>query len=598
MFRFLLCSLLALLALPALANEPKTLRYGFEVAETGFDPAQVNDIYSRIVTCEIFDAPLRYAYLAPAGTVEPATATALPEISPDFKTLTVHIKPGIYFTDDPAFNGKRRELVAEDYVYSYKRYFDPRWNSPNIETFEPAEVLGLKELREEAIKTGHFDYDKPIEGLRALDRYTLQIRMAVAQPRFYYNLADASVAGAVAREVVEKYGDAIMEHPVGTGSFKLESWVRSSRMVLVRNPEYREDIYHGHPDPSDTLSVRMANELEGRRLPIIDRVEISVIEENQPRWLSFLNGEYDLLYLMPYDLANLALPNGRPAPNLAKRHIQVERVPRIDVAYILYNMDDPVIGGYTPEKVALRRAINLGYDTNEIIRTYFKMQAFPAQSMILPMTSGYDPSLRSENGITDLPQANALLDEFGYRIAPGSPWRSNPDGSPLVITFTSQPDQHSRIREEIFKKSLASLHIQSDSRIAKWPENLKAARAGKFMVWQLGSSASTPDTNSSFLQAYGPATGADNIVRFKSADFDRLYRQQDALADGPERLVVLRQMQRILTAYAPMKLIAHTYQIDMTYPWVKNYRHWPFMNDNWRYLDIDQALQAPALQGR
>jgi ABC-type transport system substrate-binding protein len=593
MNRLLLCLVAGVLIQGAHASEPKTLRYAFEVAETGFDPAELSDLYSRYLTSEIFDAPLRYAYLAAPGTLEPSTADGMPEVSGDYKTFTIRIKKGIYFTDDPAFNGQRRELTAEDYVYSYKRIFDPHWNSPNEGTLELVKILGMNELRQDAVKSGHFDYDRPVEGLRSLDRYTFQFRLGVPSPRFLENLADASTFGAVAREVVEKYHDTIMEHPVGTGPFILTNWVRSSHLVLERNPNYRLDIFHVTPDPNDADAQRIARELDGRRLPLIDRVEISIIEESQPRWLSFLDGEQDFMENMPLDLAPLAVPNNQLAPTLAKKHVQLERVPNIDVAIILFNMDNPVLGGYEPEKIALRRAINLGFDTAEFIRSYQKFQALPAQSLIMPGLFGYDPELRTENGVTDVVRARAILDSYGYVPHHGGRWRENPDGSPLIIEFRTQPDQRSRIRDEICKKSLDALDIQSSFKPAKWPENLKAAQAGAYMAWALGSSASGPDPSGVLIEAYGPSAGAENYSRFRLPAYDELYREQDSIPNGPERAKLIRQMQEILVAYAPMKVMVHRFDIDLAYPWVKYYRRWPFAHrDFWRYVDIDQAEQA------
>jgi ABC-type transport system substrate-binding protein len=595
--RILLCLLLTV-ALPAAHGaERKVLRYALEIAETGFDPVEIGDIYSRDVTRNIFDAPLRFAYLAAPGTIEPATADGMPDVSSDYKTFTIHIKKGIYFTADPAFGGKRRELTAADYVYSYKRIFDPHWNCPNYDTFETLGVVGMQALRAAALKNGHFDYDSSVEGLKTLDRYTFQITLSVPSPRFLLNLADGSVMGAVAREVVEKYGDGIMAHPVGTGPFRLVQWRRSSFIALERNPDYRADIFHVTPDPTDPDAQRIARELDGRRLPLIDRVEISIIEESQPRWLSFLNGEADFLNVMPRDMANLALPNGKPAPNLVKKHIQIERVPQIDVTLFHYNMENPVIGGYTPQKVALRRALNLGYDTAESIRTYYQFQAIPAQSLIMPGEYGYDPKLRTENGLSSIARAKALLDQYGYLPRHGSRWRDNPDGSPLVIEVSTEPDQRSRISDEIFKKSLDALDLRCTFKVAKWPDQMKAARAGNFMIWTLGQSAVGPDPADTLKMGYGPASGADNLSRFKLAAYDDLYVQQNQIPDGPERLKLLRQMTALLVAYAPMKFEAHRYVIDMAYPWVHYYRHWPFtLTDFWRYVDIDPALRARTLR--
>jgi ABC-type transport system substrate-binding protein len=595
--QILLCLLLAA-ALPAAHSAaPKVLRYAFESAETGFDPAEIIDLYSRDVASNIFDAPLRFAYLAAPGTLEPATADGMPEVSSDYRTFTIRIKKGIYFTADPAFSGKRRELTAEDYVYSYKRIYDPHWNSPTYETLATLGVLGMDALRAQALKSGHFDYDRPVEGLRALDRYTFQFKLSAPAPRFLQNLADASLMGAVAREVVEKYGDDIMGHPVGTGPFRLVQWRRSSFLALERNPDYRTDVFDVTADPSDPDAQKIARELRGKHLPLIDRVEISIIEEGQPRWLSFLNGEADFLYTMPRDMADLVLPNGRPAPNLVKKHIQIERAPQIDVTYLLYNVDNPVVGGYTPEKIALRRAIGLGFDTPETIRTLLKFQAIPAQSPIMPGEYAYDAALRTENGSTSVARAKALLDEYGYVPRRGTPWRDNPDGSPLVIEISTEPDQRSRVMDEIFKKSLDALDIRCSFKVAQWPDQLKAARAGNFMVWSLGQSAADPDPSDTMRLGYGPSAGAENMSRFKLAAYDALYLQQDQMPDGPARLLVLRQMTALLIAYAPMKYVAHRYVIDMAYPWVKYYRRWPFARpDFWRYVDIDPALKDSTLR--
>ena len=592
-----LLGLLLAVALPAAhgAEPEKTLRYALEIAETGFDPAEISDLYSRSIAENIFDAPLRYVYLAAPGTLEPNTADGMPEVSSDFKTFIIHIRKGIYFTDDPAFNGKPRELTAEDYVYSYKRVFDPHWNSPSLDTFATVGVLGMDALRAEAIRSGHFDYDRPVEGLKILDRYTFRFKLSVPQPRFLQNLADSGLMGAVAREVVEKYGDGIMGHPVGTGPFRLGEWRRSSLIVLERNPGYRTDIFHVTPDPSDPDAQRIARELDGKRLPLLDRVEMSPIEESQPRWLSFLNGEVDMLFMMPRDMTDLALPGGKPSPTMLKKHIHIERAPQIDVGFLMFNMDNPVIGGYTAQKVALRRAIGLGFDTPEAIRTYLKFQAFPAQSILMPGVYGYDPALRTENGETSVARARAILDQYGYLPRRGTPWRDNPDGSALVIQISTEPDQRSRIMDEIFKKSLNALGIRCVYKVAKWPDQLKAARAGNYMVWTMAQSASGPDPSGAMIMGYGPASGGDNLARFRLASYDALYLKQDQLPDGPERLAVLRQMNALLTAYAPMKLFAHRYTIDLTYPWVKYYRRWPFTRSEFlRYVDIDQALEAQA----
>jgi ABC-type transport system substrate-binding protein len=200
----------------------------------------------------------------------------------------------------------------------------------------------------------------------------------------------------VAREVVEFYGDRIMAHPVGTGPFRLAEWRRSSRIVLERNPSYRETHYDEHPPADDARSQAIAQTLKGRRMPMLDRVEISIIEESQPRWLSFLNGQSDFLDRLPNEFSGLVIPNNRIAPNLAKKGIAIDRAPLVDATLAtLFNMEHPLVGGYTPEKVALRRAISLAYNSDEEIRLARKNQAVPAQSAVAPLTFGYNPAFKS-----------------------------------------------------------------------------------------------------------------------------------------------------------------------------------------------------------
>jgi len=331
------------------AGRAKVLRYAFPVAETGFDPAKVSDLYSRYVTAHIFDALYMYDHLVRPFLVRPNVAAGMPEVSDDFRTWTVRIQPGIYFADDPVFKGQRRELVAADFAYAWKRHFDPANKSPSITSFEEERVLGMNELRERALKEKKpFDYDAPVEGLRVLDRYTIQFRLENPRPRFLYTLAMNDIGGAVAREVVEHYGDQIMGHPVGTGPFRLAQWRRSSQIVLERNPGYRTVHYEDvvSPLPDDAEGQALLQRFRGRTLPMIDRVEVSIIEVGQPRWLAFLNEQFDLV-TVPLEFASAAAPNGQLAPNLAKRGISLKRIVNPDRTLFYFNMEDPLVGGTT-----------------------------------------------------------------------------------------------------------------------------------------------------------------------------------------------------------------------------------------------------------
>jgi ABC-type transport system substrate-binding protein len=568
----------------------KVFRWAFNAAETGFDPAQISDLYSNYVVANIFEAPLQYDFLARPAVLKPRTAAAMPDISSDFRAVTVRIRSGIFFQDDPTFNGKPRELVAADYVYQLKRVADPRWKSPLWPTIENVKVLGLAELRKEAQSGRSFNYDREIEGARTLDRFTFQIRLAEPSPRFYENLSDARVFGAVAREVVEAYPDDIMGHPVGTGPFRLAQWKRSSRIVLERSPSFRDEFYEAQPPADDARGQQILARLKGHKLPMIDRVELSIIEESQPRWLSFLNAEQDTVNV-PLEFINIAAPNGKIAPALAKREILLERMVNPDVVVTFFNMDDPIIGGYRPERVALRRAISLGYNIDEEIRLVRRGSLMPAQSQVPPLTSGYDPSFVSEMNAFDRPRARALLDTYGYVDRDGDGWREQPDGAPLTLEFATESGQLDRAFNELWKRQLDAIGIRATFKVNQWPENMKSARAGKLMMWVLGWSATGSDPDSFLALGNSRDIGATNIARFKLEEYDRLYDRQRRMPDGPERNAVIHEMKRWFVAYMPYKIHGHRFVNDVMHPWLIGYRRHPFARDFFKHIDVDMAVR-------
>ncbi len=579
----------------------KILRVAFNTPETSFDPVQISDLYSRAVTSHIFEALYRYDHLARPVKVRPLTADGMPEVSADFRTWTVRVKPGIYFADDPAFKGRPRELTARDYVYALLRSADPA-NRAQIWTYIASlKLSGLAAKRQKHLddKTP-FDYDSEPEGLRTLDRYTLQIRLDEPSPRFLEALAASDLLGAVAREVVEAYGDKIGEHPVGTGPFKLKTWRRGSQIVLERNPGYRERFYDAEPAADDAEGQVILARMRGKRLPLVDEVQVAIIEEDQPLWLSFLNAEVDGLLArgnsVPANFAVQGMPGGRVAPNLAKKGIVGVQTVNSDIAITYFNMEDPVVGGYTPEKVALRRAIGLAMDIDREIRIVRRGQAIPAQSNIVPFTTGFDPRFKSESGDYSPERANALLDVYGDADRNGDGWRELPDGSPLVLKKATQPEQIYRQFDELFRKNLAAIGLKVTFETGQWPEQLKQARAGKLQIWALGSSAAGTDGQSALYRLHGPQAGGQNLARFNLPAFDALFDRMSVLPDGPEREALFLEAKKMAVAYMPYKPTVHRISTDMWYPWLIGYRRPVFWNEWWHVVDVDTTMREAALR--
>src|SRR5690349_11234939 len=388
--RLALLAVVSLALAPAHAADPnKTLRVAFNAAETGFDPQAGGDAYSNYVNRVIFEALYGYDYLARPYRIVPNTAAALPEISPDGKTWIIKLKHGIYFADDPVFKGRKRELTADDYIYSWKRVLDPKMRSISELIFDER-VVGAETAVSAAKEAGKFDYDAPIEGLQAIDRYTIRIKLKHPSYDLLSDLTTAATS-AVAREVIAAYGDAsgwAMANPVGTGPYRLKEWRRGQKIALEANPGYRDIFF---PDSRDPADRELIASMHGKKLPQIGRIEISIIEESNPRLLSFENRELDFV-AVPVDLIrNVLDPDDKLKARFKQQGVTMWRAIQPAITYTYFNMEDPVVGGYSNDKIALRRAVGMAFNTEDEIRIVRQGQGEPATQPISPNVTGYDP---------------------------------------------------------------------------------------------------------------------------------------------------------------------------------------------------------------
>ncbi len=566
-------------------DKVKTSRFAFLIAETSFDPAKVSDLYSNIINEAIFDAPLTYDFLARPAKLIPNTTIAMPEVTDNGKTYTFRFKPGIYFAEDPAFKGARRELTSYDYAYSLKRFYDPQLSSPWLWYVE-GKIIGGDEAMAAAKKAGKFDYDTAIAGIETPDKYTLRIRLKDTDYNFVYIFGTVQT-GAVAREVIEANATDPGAHPVGTGPFRLIEWKRSHKMVLEANPGYRVHIYDAEPGENPETQ-EIYRQMKGKKLPQIQRVEVSVIEESQPRWLAFVNGETDYANA-PNEFAGYAFPGGQLAPNLSRLGMRGQRFVEPDLVYTYFNMEHPVVGGYTPDKVALRRAMWLGYNINEDINVIRNGGAVKAESPIPPGVAGYDASFRNAYSEYNPAKANALLDMFGYTDRDGDGYRENPDGSKLLIEQASSPDTTSKQFDELWRKNMDAIGLKMVWYKAKWPDLNKLSRLGKLAMWQLAWGADYPDAENFYQNLYGGNIGQSNRAKFKLPAFDKLYEQARQMPPSPERNKLYGEMARLVSAYAPWIPNVHRLRSDVVQPWVIGYMKHPILNAPWLFMDVDES---------
>jgi ABC-type transport system substrate-binding protein len=558
--------LAAFLALAPVQAAEKVLHAYVTTPETGLDPAVASDIASLSLLENLFDPLLGYDYLARPLKLRGNTAIGLPKVDDKGLTYTFQIRPGIFFTPDPAFKGKR-ELTAADYVYSLKRLYDPALKSPWLSLFE-GKIEGDGALKQA------FSYDSNIAGLQAPDRYTLRIRLSAPDSNFLFYLATPA-SGVVAREVIDAYPGQAGNHPVGTGPFMVGEWKRSDKIVLLANP-------NSHATTAD-----------GKHLPLLDRVEVKIAEEFQGRVLGFLRGEFDYLEQVPESMTDMVIQDGKLKPELAARGMLLTRFPVLQTYYMWMNMEDPVIGGYTKDKVALRRAIALSYNSAEDVGLLKKGFAVHAESPLPPNVLGHDPAYRSPVAY-DPALAQALLDRFGYKARDPDGFRRGPGGQPLTLSMHSEATVGGRLRDELWRKNLNAIGLRVAFKTDKKPEIIRASRLGKVQMFETNWIADFPDGDNFYQLLYGPNSGRANYARFNLPAYNQRYEQARALPDSPARQKLYFEMNQLLHAYNPWVPLTHPISADIRHPWLKNYTRHPVELTTWRYLDLDLAERSRA----
>ncbi|HET7097874.1 MAG TPA: ABC transporter substrate-binding protein [Casimicrobiaceae bacterium] len=571
-----------LLAPPVFGADPsKVLRYAFPAPETGFDPARVSDIYSATVLEAIHDRLLTYDYLARPAKLVPMVAEAMPEVTENGKVYTFRIRKGIYFTPDPAFKGVKRELVAQDFVYSFMRFVDPKVRSPYGFLAE-GKIEGLDALAELAKKTGKFDYDAKVKGLEAVDRYTLRFRLTKNDYNFPY-IASQLPSYAVAREVIEAYGDESIAHPVGTGPYMLKSWSRRAKIVLEANPDYRGFTWDFQPS-ADAWDQALVAQMRGKKMPQIGRVEITIIEEDQSRWLAFNQKELDYLNLPAAFRPQVFEPDKSLKPGWEEKGVLVYRAIDPDITYSYFNFKDPLTGGFSREKLALRRAMIMAYNLDEEIRVVRKNQAVAVEMPIPSGVVGHDPHYRSINRYN--PElANKLLDYFNYKRGKDG-YRTLPDGKPLTIKYASGSAAIDREFNELWKKSMDAIGIRMDFQVMTFADRVKAAKACQLMTAGFAWSADYPDGDNFMQLLYGPNQGQSNNGCYESKAFDAFYEKSTHIPDSPERNRLFLEMTRQMEVDGAWSLHVSRERNQLLWPWVQGYKKHPVLQAEFVYMDI------------
>lgn len=512
-----------------------------------------------------------------------------------------------------------RELVAADFVYQLKRLAHPRLHSPIFELMS-GYIRGLKPLHEAldaaakaAGPDAWIDLDEfALDGVELVDRYTYRIRIEGAYPQLSYWMTMPFFA-PVPREVDRFYAQPGMAEknltldwwPVGTGPYMLVENDPNARMVLARNPNFRGERYPCEATEEDTAAGLTAD--CGKPIPFIDRAVFSREKESIPYWNKFLQGYYDASGLSSDNFDQAVQMGGEGEVSLSEdmreRGITLSTSVSPTVMYQGFNMLDPVVGGDSERARKLRLALSIAIDQEEFISVFLNGRGSPAMHPVPPGIFGHEAGEAGINPMVydwvdgapvrkPVAEARRLLAEAGYPDG-----RDAKTGEPLVIhldTTSSGLGQKSYV--DWLTKQLKKIDLQLVVRGTDWNRLQDKLRKGNAQMFFMGWNADYPDPENFYFLLYGPqgrvATQGENAANYTNAEFDRLFETMKVMPNGPERLAVIRKMNRILQHDAPWIWGFHQKAFVLQHGWLKNRKPGAIVRNTLKYQRIDVALRS------
>ncbi|OGV45363.1 MAG: hypothetical protein A2X46_00545 [Lentisphaerae bacterium GWF2_57_35] len=570
-------------------HQPETrgeaVYYGAAARIRGFDPVKAGDVASSLAISKVYEGLLQYAYLERPYCVEPLLAEALPEVSADGLTYTFRIRKGLFFQDDPCFAataGKGRELTAEDFVYSIKRLADAKNASSGYWTFNNR-IVGLDEFRAASSGPEPTDYARDVEGLRALDRYTLQFRLKGLYPQLLWVLAMPYVV-AVPCEAVEHYGREFVNHPVGTGPFILQSYRQNYRYEFVRNPKWKEtgrvELFPSSAAPGDSSELLSD---AGRQVPFLDRIVQYVVEDASTSWLMFLTGGLESAEIARDNWDAVFNEARQLNADLEERGIELITAPTLDVYFTGFNMDDPIVG----RNKKLRQAMSCAFDTEAWIQFQSGRVRRP-NGPIPPGVAGY--SDREAPFSFDLDRARKLLAEAGY---PEGKDPATDRRLQLTLEIGSADNPEFRQAVELFAHFMERIGIVIRPSYNNRPSFFEKLERRQAQMFNLSWIADYPDAENFLQLFYSPnSSPGPNRANYSNPQFDQLYEKARTLTDGPERTELYRQMADLVVEDAPWIFTSNPLAYVLHHQWLKNYKYHDFPYGMFKYYKVDTVQRA------
>lgn len=545
----------------------------------GIDPVSMYDVIGAEVAGQTYETLYQYDYFSDGLKVIPMLADGMPEVSTKKSdaglTLTIKIKKGIRYQDDPCFKatgGKGREVVAQDFIYSWKRQANIA-NEPQGFWIFDGKIAGINDYQKKfgAGKSADEVLKEDIEGFKAIDDHTIQIKLLKPYPQLKYVLT-MPFTSPLPREAVEMYGKDLERHPVGTGPFKVLSYDPSFKVIFVKNENFRDERFPTVDNVAPKYAA-IAKEYGGKKLPLADAIEFSIVKEEQPRWLGFLAGKFDFTKI-PKDNFNTAIENKVSLkPELASKGISLSIEPAMNYWYVSMNMKDKLLGS----NVLLRQAIASAIDRDQWLEL-FKNGRGSVQNEVNP------PIVKERCGkqyqwTYNLARAKELLAKAGY-----------PEGKglPVLKWDTRRTEMSERQLADLISKNLAQIGIKIEVVANTFPAFLDKSHKGNLQLSKGGWVMDYPDPENNYQLLYGPnGAPGPNEANYANPEFDKLYEKVATMPASPERTSLICKMEDIIQRDVPWAFGIFEDEYKLVNKRLKNFHTAELIYTKHKYLDVE-----------
>lgn len=540
----------------------------------GFDPINASDRYSGNESGKVYEGLFEFHPLKRPYELMPNLAEALPTVSQDGLTYTFKIRKGVLFHDSPAFTGGiGREMKADDIVYSLKRLADPRLNAKGWWLLDDR-LVGLNEWREKYAALEATNYDEEVEGLKKIDDYTVEMKLKRPFPQFLYALA-MPYTFIVAKEAVQHFGKEFLNYPVGTGAFILPKFEQSSMITYVRNPKFRDKRYPSEGEEGDDKLGLLAD--AGKKIPLVDKINVHIIVESQPKWLAFMKAKNDIIEVKDVNIQQAITPEKDLESEHKEKGMRLIMKPMLDVTYYAFNNEEPIF-----KNKKLRQAMNLAFDRATYNRLFHENTAFDAHGPVPPGLGGNRKEFKNPYIKFDIEQAKKLLAEAGH-----------PDGKGLpTIVVQTRSDTISRQQVEFFEKCMEKIGINIDIGMNTWPELVNKVTKKQHQMYTMAWGADYPDAENFLGLLYCPnQSPGSNGSNYCNSEFDALYKQATIMQDSPERTAMYEKLNEMVALDAPWVFGFHRTDIYLAQAWLKNFKFMEFNHSQFQYLNVDLEVK-------